>query len=384
MSKPLISHGAGVRAFSSDGSDFIDCSSGTFNLSLGYSHPEVMKIIRDQSQKLIHCSTRLRNTTVEALEAKLAELSPIPGAKVYLKIGGGSEANEGAIKMAQYVTGRTDIVTFWRSHLGQTIYMMGLSGNAFRQSPFQFPSVNSVKVPPPYCRRCFYGGIRPSCGFLCGSKVEDFVKFSSNGRIAAVLLEPIFGNGDNIVCPPEFANEVRRVARQNGAALIYDEIQTGIGRTGTMFATQWLGGDPDLLTIAKGLGGSGAQIAAIIGKPEYMDMPINHHAFTYGGNILACAVALRTLEIIGAPQFLSDVRAIGDYLRTGLEDLARRYEFCDEIRGVGLMLGLEIVDRSGEPSADLTNYISEKAFEHGLIIRTSRYGHGNVLKFRPR
>jgi 4-aminobutyrate aminotransferase len=202
----------------------------------------------------------LRNPTVEALEAKLEQVSPIPGAKVYLKVGGGSEANEGAIKMAQYVSKKSEVVSFWRSHLGQTVYTMGLSGNAFRQEPFNFPSFNNIKVPAPYCRRCFYDLNPDSCQSVCGSKISDFIEFGTAGRVAAIILEPIFGNGDNIVCPPTVAEKLREVSDKFGAALIYDEIQTGIGRTGTLFATEWLGGSPDIITIAKGLGGSGAQI----------------------------------------------------------------------------------------------------------------------------
>ena len=383
VNAPIISHGAGVKVYTAAGQELIDCAAGTFNLSLGYSHPEIIDIYRSQASQLIHCSTRLRNRTVERLETRLAELSPIPNPKIHLKVGGGSEANEGAIKMAHYVTGKDEIISFWRSHLGQTIFTMSLSGNAFRQSPFKFQNSGILKLPAPYCRRCFYEKDRATCNAFCARKVDDFIEFASSDRLAGIIIEPIFGNGDNIICPSDVAYELRRIASERGAALIFDEIQTGIGRTGTLFSSEWLGTVPDILTIAKGLGGSGAQIAAIIARDEYGSLPLNHHAFTYGGNILACAVALKTLDIVAQPDFLKRVRATGNYLLGELSALAKDFWFCDEVRGKGLMIGMEIVDEDGMPSAEITNTIAAEAFEHGLIVRTSRYGHGNVIKMRP-
>jgi len=381
--KPVVSHGYGVRVFTRDGADLIDCAAGTFNLSVGYSHPEIVAVYRDQAAKLIHCSTRLRNETVELLEQRLTALSPIPNSKVHLKVGGGSEANEGAIKMAQYHLGKHEIVSFWRSHLGQTIYTMSLSGGAFRQEPFRFQIPGNIKVPPPYCRRCFYGKTPGTCGLECAAKIDDFIEYASASRIGAIIIEPIFGNGDNIVCPPAVATQLRNIATRHGAALILDEIQTGIGRTGTLFATEWLGIVPDMITIAKGLGGSGGQIAAILAAPEYGNLPLDHHAFTYGGNVLACAVANKTLDLVAQPEFLAHVRSMGAFLTRELKRLAARFPFCDEVRGRGLMIGIEIVDANGEPDAALTNEIASRAFAHGLILRTSRYGRGNVVKIRP-
>ena len=379
----VMSHGEGIFLFDTNGNRYIDCASATFNLNLGYTNRNVIDAAFEQSKKLIHVTSSFMTKPVADLVKKLAYVTPDGLTKVHLKVSGGSVANEGAIKMAQYHTGKIDVIAPFRSHLGQTIFTMNASGNAFRREPFWLGVPGIVHVPAPYCHRCFYNQTPDRCGLLCVERINDFIEFASSGQVAALIIEPIFGNGDNIVPPPGYLQALRRLCDERGITLIFDEIQTGIGRTGSMFAAQHFGVTPDIMTIAKGLGGTGFQVAAIVSRPEYAEMDGMHHSFTYGSNVLAAAAAVKTLEIVERPEFLENVRIVGGYIMERLHSLQERYPVISDVRGVGLMIGFELSGEDGAPDVALTNALKKAAFKRGLIMRTSRYGRGNVLKIRP-
>jgi 4-aminobutyrate aminotransferase-like enzyme len=376
-------HGEGIYVYDAEGKRYIDCGSGTFNLSLGYGHPEIVATIREQAGKLIHSTTPFQNEPVNRLTRRLAELSPKRLTKVHLKVASGSSANEGAVKIAQHMTGKRDIITMFRGHLGQTLAMIALAGNSFRRQPFPYTFPGAVHVPDPYCYRCFYRERPETCGMLCVERIHDFIEHASSGSVAAVLIEPISGSGGNIVPPRGYLPALRQFCDAHGILLIFDELQTGIGRTGHMFAADHFGVEPDILTIGKGLGGSGAQVAGILTSQELAGLPSYHHSFTFGGNALAAAAADKTLEVISRPGFLENVREVGGYLRERLRDLQRRHRGIGDVRGVGLMIGLEIVTGDGGRDVARTNAIAERAREAGLLLRTSEYGRGNVVKIRP-
>lgn len=375
--------GEGVFLFDDEGNSYLDCASATFNLSLGYSHPAVLAAIKEQAEQLIHVSSGFQTDPINRLSRRLADLAPAPITKTHLKVCGGSEANEGAVKMAQRATGKSDVMTLFRAHAGQTMMMTSMSGNAFRREPFQTLFHNSLQVPDPYCHRCFYGQTRDTCGVLCTDRLYDFVEYASSGSIAAFMVEPISGNGGNIVPPEGYFDSLRAFCNELGIKLILDEVQTGIGRTGRMFAAEHFGVEPDAMTLAKGLGGSGAQVAAILTSDELAGMPADQHSFTYGSNVLAAAAANATLDVIDDEEFLANVRATGERILGRLEEMKKTYAVIDDVRGVGLMIGVEIAKADGTPDVELTNELARKAMDFGLIIRTSRYGRGNVLKIRP-
>jgi 4-aminobutyrate aminotransferase len=375
--------GEGIFLYDDAGRAYIDCASATFNLSLGYSHPAVVNAIQKQAESLIHLTSSMRSEPVEDLVRRLMACSPDGLTRVHLKVGGGSEANEGAVKMAQVATGRSEVVTLFRSHLGQTMMMTSMSGNAFRKAPFPLLYPGSVQVPDPYCYRCFYGQRRATCGLMCVDRLDDFLEYASSGQVAAMVVEPVSGNGGNIVSPDGYLPGLREFCDRHGIVLVLDEIQTGIGRTGQMFAAQLFGVEPDAITVGKGLGGSGAQVAAILTNERLSGLPAHHHSFTYGANVLAAAAANATLEVIDQPEFLANVRATGRRLMDRLTGLQRRYRCIGDVRGVGLMIGAELVEPDGAPAVALTAELARRAPDHGLILRTSRYGHGNVVKVRP-
>ena len=209
------------------------------------------------------------------------------------------------------------------------------------------------------------------------------MEYASSGSVAAFIVEPISGNGGNIVPPEGYFRALRKFCDDTGVKLILDEIQTGIGRTGRMFAAEHFGVEPDAITIAKGLGGSGAQVAAILASDELAGLPSDQHSFTYGSNVMAAAAAIATLDVIDDEDFLSNVRSTGAHIMARLNEMQKRHAVMDDVRGVGLMIGIEITDSEGNPDVELTNLLAERAMEFGLILRTSRYGRGNVLKIRP-
>ncbi|MEE1808961.1 aspartate aminotransferase family protein [Streptomyces sp. BE133] len=383
VSDYLMDHGEGIYLYDADGNQYIDCASGTFNLSLGYSHPEVVKAMRDQVERLVHATSTFQTKPVNDLVRRLVEVSPENLTKVHLKVSGGSTANEGAVKMAQISTGRRDVITLFRSHHGQTMMTTTMSGESFRKAPFPHLMPGVVQVPDPYCLRCFYRQTPDSCGLLCVERVNDFLDHASSGSVACVVVEPISGSGGNIVPPDGYLAALRTLCDERGIALIFDEIQTGIGRVGRMFAAEHYGVHPDILTTGKGLGGSGAQVAAIIADERMSGLGSDHHSFTYGGNILAAAAAATTLDVIGRPGFLENVRAVGAHIMDRLRGLATAHPSIVDVRGLGLMIGIEIGDEDGRPHSDRAQALARRGMEHGLILRTSRYGRGNVIKIRP-
>ncbi|MFH8576218.1 aspartate aminotransferase family protein [Streptomyces zaomyceticus] len=387
MYYPVSDHrmtgGEGVYLYDAEGRDYIDCAAATFNLSLGYGHPEVVAAIQKQAEQLIHVTSSFQTGPVNELVDRLVSVSPKNLTKVHLKVSSGSGANEGAIKMAQAATGKRDVITLFRSHLGQSMMMASLSGNAFRKAPFPSLLPGGLHVPDPYCFRCFYGQTPATCGMMCVDRIDDFIEFASTGQVAAVMVEPISGNGGNIVPPPGYFQRLREFCDERGIVLIFDEIQTGIGRTGHMFAADHFGVEPDAITVAKGLGGSGAQVAAILTNDRLAGLDAHHHSFTYGANVMAAAAANVTLDVIGRPGFLDNVTAVGAFVTRRLHALQERFPQLGDVRGVGLMIGVEMVGSAGEPAVDLANAVAKRGMDHGLIIRTSRYGFGNVFKIRP-
>ncbi|WP_239470271.1 aspartate aminotransferase family protein [Archangium violaceum] len=383
VSDLVMERGQGVYLYDSDGKEYIDCASATFNLILGYTNHEVLSAVKKQADSLVHVTSSFQTGPINEVVQRLVDLAPKNLTKVHPKVCSGSTANEGAIKMAQNFNGGRDVISLFRSHLGQTMMMASLSGNAFRKEPFPNLFPGGIQVPDPYCYRCFYKQKPETCNFLCVERINDFIDYGSTGKVACMVVEPISGNGGNIMPPPGYFQALKKLCDERGIALIFDEIQTGFGRTGHMFAADYYGVQPHIMTVAKGLGGTGFQIAAIMTEEKYGGLEGHHHSFTYGANVLAAAAAAKTLEIVARPGFLGNVRVVGEYIMGRLHKMKERFSFIGDVRGAGLMIGIEIVDQDGEPDVALTNKIAKSGMHYGIILRTSRYGFGNVFKIRP-
>jgi validone 7-phosphate aminotransferase len=375
--------GEGVYVWDADGRRYIDCASGTFNLLLGYSHPEVIEAVQEQAGRLAFASSTFQTDPVRMLASELVRLSPPNLTRVHLKNTGGSTANEGAIKIAQHVTGKRDVITLFRSHLGQTMMMTSISGDASRRAPFPYRYPGSVQVPDPYCYRCFYRQTPATCGLLCVERIADFIEYASSGSVACVIVEPVSGAGGNVVAPPGYLAELKRLCEREQMILIFDEVQTAFGRTGAMFAADHFGVAPHIMTLAKGMTGSGFPLGALLTEERLTGLDTGYHGFTYGAYALAAAAAAKTLEVVQRPGFLDHVREVGRLIEQRMRALQAERPEIGDVRGLGLMLGVELVTAESAPDDELTRAIARAAFERGVVMRTSRYGNGNVLKLRP-
>jgi 4-aminobutyrate aminotransferase-like enzyme len=372
----------GIYLYDKDGNEFIDCAAGTFNLSVGNSNEEVINAAFEQAKKMVHLSSSFKNKIIDELAQKLIDIAPNSLNRVHLKATGGSTANELAIKMAMNYTGKSEVISLFKAHHGQTFATTQYSGLSFRKEKFNFNSFNSLIVPSPECNKCFYGQKRETCNLMCVNRVDDFINFASNGNIAAFIIEPILGNGDNIIPPIGYLQAIRDFCTTRNIVLIFDEVQTGVGRTGHMFASQYFEVQPDILTLSKGLG-AGFPMAAVLCNEKFMGLGTEHVSFTYGGNLVSAAASLKAIEIIEKPAFLENVQKTGNYILERLKEFESKYPFIVYSRGVGLMIGFEIVDSKGNEDLPLTLEIVKIAFQRKMLLRTSRYGRGNLIKIRP-
>ncbi|PWV49623.1 aspartate aminotransferase family protein [Chitinophaga sp. S165] len=378
--------GSGIRLYTSHDEEYIDAVSGTFNLALGYSHPEVVQVLQQQVEDLIHVSSSFTGELASNVLNSILEHAPEGITDGWMRDIIGSTANEGAVKIANKFNGKNEVLSLSLSHHGQTLFTTSISGNSFRRKSFSNTISNKhAIVPAPYCYRCPYSAKFPNCGYLCTEAIYDYVEYGGSGNVSCLIMEPILGNGGNVVPPPGYFERIKKICDELDIVLISDEVQTGVGRTGYMFASEHFDMKPDIITLAKGLGGIGIPTAAILYRPEFAVLEKFEHSYTSGGNLLSLAAAQKTMEIVSREGFLQNVRDNGVILGQLLNGLKEKYgHFIGDVRGMGYMWGLEIVDKEGAPDVALTNRIIDKALEdHKLILRGSRYGFGNVVKVRP-
>ncbi len=379
--------GKGIRLHREDGEVFIDAESGTFNLSLGHSHPSVVDAAKRQIEELLHLSAKDSQPYVDELLTELLSMLP-EGSTIndgWFRDLTGSSAVECAIKTAQKFTGRNTIVSVFLSHHGQSSLTTAMSGNTFRRRSMSCTrSADSLVVPGPYCYRCHFKAKYPSCGLLCVEKISDYIEHGSNDDIAAMIVEPVLGNGGNILPPPGYFEAVRRLCDEHGMLLIADEAQTGVGRLGYGTGSEALGIQPNIITLAKGISGIGIPTAAVLMEKRLKVLEPHEHSHTSGSHLLGIAASMATLKIINRPEFLQEVRRKGKLLQEKLEALKERHNCIGDVRGLGLMFGLEIVDNYGAQDIRRSQAIISAAFNRErLILRDSRSGYGSVIKIRP-
>ena len=372
----------GIYIWDTAGREYIDCASGTFDQPLGHGHPALIEAIKRQADSLAYAGSPVVGKIVGELAEKLISISPPNLNRVHLRDLTGSTAVEGAIKIAQAATGKRDVIALFGSHHGQTSWTTDISGNAFRREEIPVHSPGVVHVPAPNCYRCFYKMKYPECGLYCVDAISEFIEYASSGSVACVIVEPVLGNGGNVIPPRDYFQRLRRLCDAHGILMIFDEVQTGLGRLGYFFAAEYFDVQPHILVAAKGLGGP-APRAAILVEERFERMARSRHSFTGASSLLSVATALATLEVLEQPDFLPGVRRIGGLLGERLAALSERFPFIGDVRGLGLMWGLELVTPDGRPDAARTNRILETGRDAGLILRSSRYGRGNVVKIRP-
>ncbi|RDU25061.1 aspartate aminotransferase family protein [Anaerosacchariphilus polymeriproducens] len=368
--------------YTEDGRKILDFASGVAVNNLGNKNKKVVEAVKEQLNTMIHVGHNVvYYESYVALAEKLVELTG--GDTMVYFSNSGAEVNEGALKLAKYITGRPGIISFKNSFHGRTIGCCSITGSSSAYRKYYEPLMPGVYwADYANCYRCPFGKEKCHCNMECLKQFDSiFHKLIDPACIAAMIVEPVQGEGGYIVPPKEFLQGLRRICDKHGILLIYDEIQTGIGRTGELFAYQTFDVKPDILTSAKALSG-GIPLAALIAKKEFMrKWPAGAHGGTFGGNPLACAAALKTLEIIEEENLLDNCKTMGKYLMESLYSLQEKYtDIIGEVRGIGLMCGIEFVDEQGNPDGELASYIKKKALEEGLLLLTCGSDH-NVVRF---
>jgi len=380
----VVARGEGAMVEDVDGNRFLDFMAGIAVCSTGYSHPEVVRAIKDAADHFLHiCGGDFYYEGMAALSERLAAIAPGPGPKKVFLTNSGTEAVEGAMKLSRHATGRTAFVAFKGSFHGRTYGALSLTSSKARQhagfGPF-LPDVHHVAYG--YCYRCEFGKTFPSCGIYCVEQIERdlFARHLDPRDVAAVFVEPLQGEGGYVLPPPGWLAAVRALCDRHGILLVMDEVQSGIGRTGRMFACEHEGVAPDILVTAKGLG-SGMPIGAIIAREAVSTWEAGAHGSTFGGNPVCCAAALATLDVVQR-ELVANARVRGEQLTQGLKAIAGRHGCIGEVRGIGLMQGIEFVSDRGtrEPAGELAHQLEQMAFAKGLLLLAAGK---NALRLAP-
>lgn len=376
----LLAQGEGTRLRDDQGREYLDFFGGILTVSVGHCHPHVTRAITQQAQRLVHTSTCYLTQPMLELAQRLAEITPGRLQKCFFT-NSGSEAIETALNTARMYTGCDEIIALRHSYHGRSSLATAVTGNwAWRTPGSNLPGV--VYAHNGYCYRCSLGQTYPQCDVACARDIEEVIKTTTSGRVAALVAEPIQGVGGFITPPPEYFQIAADIVRDHGGLFIADEVQTGFGRTGKhMFGIQHWDVEPDIMVFAKGLG-NGSPVGATIALPEVADACLNQSISTFGGNPVSMAAAQATLDVIIDEDLPDHVEAMGEVLFRGCRELMDRHPVIGDLRGKGLMLGMELVSQEGAPDASLADRLLERARAEGILI--GRGGlHGNVIRLTP-
>jgi alanine-glyoxylate transaminase/(R)-3-amino-2-methylpropionate-pyruvate transaminase len=367
------------------GRRYLDAIAGIVTVSVGHCHPYIVEKVREQAGKLQHATTIYLHPTIGLLGKKLAEHMPADSElNLSYFTNSGSEANELAILMSREFTGRSEIISLRNGYHGGTQGTMALTAVGTWKFPSN-PPTTVKNATPGYCYRCPYGLTYPTCDIRCARDIEPLIRYETSGNPACFIAEPIQGVGGTVTPPPEYFQIIYDIVRRHGGLCIADEVQTGFGRTGTHFwgFENW-GVTPDLVTMAKGIG-NGAPLGACVTRAEIAHTTTNRvHFNTFGGNPISMTQGLATLEVIDRENIQENARVVGGYLKDRLLDLQQRQPLVGDVRGMGLMLGVELVrDReSKEPATTETADLLEHCKERGLLLGKGGL-YGNVLRIKP-
>jgi 4-aminobutyrate aminotransferase/(S)-3-amino-2-methylpropionate transaminase len=386
----FIAKAEGALLTDVDGREYIDFAGGIGVNNVGHRHPRVLAAIQEQLQAYVHpCFHVMMYEPYIQLAERLNRIVPCRGEKKTMFTNSGAEAVENAVKIARHYTRRAGVICFDNAFHGRTLLTMTLTSKV---RPYKLhlgalaPGIFRAHFP--YCYRCPWGLTYPSCRVSCGGEYfeEDFFKHHVDPEeVAAIILEPIQGEGGFISPPPEYLGQIRRVCDRHGILLIADEVQTGFGRTGKLFASEHFGVEADIITSAKSLAG-GLPLGAVTGTAKIMDsVHPGGLGGTYSGNPLACRAALAVLDVIDGEGLLAKAEELGRRVREELMRLYARYEAIGEIRGLGAMLALELVkDRaSKKPAAEEAKKLTTFCREHGLIILDCGTLGNNIRTLMP-
>ena len=368
----VVARGKGVMVEDVDGNRFLDFMAGIAVSSTGYGHPKVTAAVHEAADRFLHiCGSDFYYESMAALCERLARVAPGPSKKRVFLTNSGTEAVEAAIKLARHATGRTAIIAFRGSFHGRTTGAVTLTSSKARQHGGFGPLLPDVHhVPFAYRYRCQFCSDGDACTRGCIDVIDKelFTRQLEPTDVAAIFVEPVQGEGGYIVPPPGYLASLRELCDRNGILLVADEVQSGVGRTGRMFACEHEGIEPDILLTAKGLG-SGMPIGAMISRESITTWKSGAHGSTFGGNPVCCAAALATLDLVESG-LMANAAAMGDRLLRRAQALMDKHACIGDVRGLGLMVGLEFVKNrtTREPASDLVHDLVQRAFRQGLLL----------------
>jgi 4-aminobutyrate aminotransferase len=377
----VMSHGRGTEAWDVDGNRFLDFMSGIAVCSTGHAHPTVVAAVQDAAGRFLHISSDYWHEQMTGLSERLAQIAPVGEPAMSFLCQSGTESVEGAIKLARYVTGRPRYIGFLGSFHGRTMGSLSFTSSKYTQQKGfapTMPGVTHVPYPNPY-RPLFAGADQ-------GKAVLDYIRmlFERNvpaSEVAAILVEPIQGEGGYLVPPDGFLAGLRALCDEHGILLIFDEVQSGVGRTGRMYACEHWGVHPDILTSAKGLG-SGLPIGAVIAKRRLMEQwKRGAHGNTFGGNPLSCAAANATIDLVRGG-YAANAAQTGEYFMGKLRQMMADYPCIGEVRGKGLMIGMELIESDVDrtPARALCDRLVTRGYYNGLLLLACGV---STLRFMP-
>jgi 4-aminobutyrate aminotransferase len=375
-----IQKGEGVYVYDWEGNKYLDFFGGILTVSIGHCQPEIVGEVEDQIHTLQHTSTLYPTLPMVMLAEKLAQITPGKLKKCFFT-NSGTEAIEMAILSAQLHTGAREVVALRHGYHGRSFLAMNLTGHAsWRAGGNYFPGITHALSP--YCFRCEFGATYPNCEIECAKDIEELIKTTTSGKIAAFIAEPIQGVGGFITPPKEYFQIAVGIIRKYGGLFISDEVQTGFGRTGgKMFGIEHWGVEPDLMVFAKGLA-NGAPIGATIATPEVADSFKALSISTFGGNPVSTRGGLATLTYIEEHDLVNHVEKVGTYLKMRLLELKDKYPLIGDVRGKGLMIGLELVKEKKEPATNEILQLFENTKKRRLLIGKGGL-YGNVVRIAP-
>ncbi len=381
--KPLvIEQASGASMQDTEGRSYLDFFGGILTVSLGHCHPTVTEKVIEQLHKLQHTSTLYPTEPIVNLAEKLSDITPGALNKSFFT-NSGTEADETAVMLAQLATGYQEVLALRHGYAGRSMLAMTLTAHApWRVLPTPIAGIKHAHNP--YCYRCAMGLTYPSCDLRCARDLEELILTTTQGKVACLIAEPIQGVGGFVVPPPDYFKVAAEIVRKYGGLFISDEVQTGFGRTGEkMFGIEHFGVQPDIMTMAKGIA-NGFPMGVTIATDEVAQSLQALSISTFGGNPVSCTAAQATIEVIQEEQILRRAGELGARLRTGMEALAEKYTVIGDVRGMGLMQGLElVVDRkTKEPATATAVKLMELTREEGLLIGKGGL-LGNVIRIAP-
>ena len=379
----LVDYGKGALLFDKSGREFIDCTSQAWSLNIGYSHPKVIQAVEEVLGKYSHIRTSFETVPKLLLSKKLVELAPQNLDQVIYTITG-SEANEGALKIAMRNRQGNTFVSLFDGYHGRTLATLNLSW-PHPDNRFTAWSAPIVRIPQAYCYRCPLKLTYPQCQLACVDLAKMIIEKGSGEPPVALIMEPIQGNGGMIDFPREYYPAIRNMCDDLGMLLIFDEIQTGFGRLGTWFGADLYQTIPDIMVIGKALGG-GFPLFGVLYSSKLQGLAPGDHSFTFAHFPLSMAAANATIQVLEDEDLLERANKMGSIFTSRLRELQDKYELIGDIRGPGLMIGVELVKnrKTKEPAREETTRFITEGLKRGVIFGESKYlGLGNIIKIKP-